>query len=85
MLIRQFLRPGFYRGTKRRKDEPRAVLCFFLESASNHPPGTARLLLKGTRSVTVSRDLTWLHLLPDGEPDEVSAAASGSDSQGGGS
>ena len=82
LMIRAFLRPGFYRRTKRRKDEPHAAPCFYLAPAPNHPSGTARGLVKGTRSIAVSRDLTWLHVSKNGVPDEVPPVASDSDSRG---
>ena len=57
-----FLHPGFVTRERSRKDDPRAVPCFYLGPAPNHPSGTVRVLTKDTRSIVSTRDVTWLDM-----------------------
>ena len=54
-----FLHPGFVTRERSRKDDPRAVPCFYLGPAPNHPSGTVRVLTKDTRSIVPTRDTAW--------------------------
>lgn len=54
-----FLRPASYHREKSKKDEPRVVLCFYLAPARNHPTCTVRVLVKATKKVAITRDMTW--------------------------
>ena len=53
-----FLKPGFHHVKRALKSEPKAQVCFFLNSGSNHPRDCCKVLLVyGRRSYT--RDVTW--------------------------
>ena len=55
-----FLKPGFHHVKRTLKSEPKAQVCFFLNSGSNHPRDCCKVLLvSGRRSYT--RDVTWEH------------------------
>ena len=55
-----FLKPGFHHVKRALKSEPKAQVCFFLNSGSNYPRDRCKVLLvSGRRSYT--RHVTWEH------------------------
>ena len=62
-----FLKPGFYHHQRVQKHLPKALPCFYLGPARNHPRDAMRVLSARTHSVVITRDVTWLAVLPSGE------------------
>ena len=56
-----FLQPAHHRVPRRRKTEPRARMCYFLNFGYNHGRECYRLLGAETGRVAYSRDVTWHH------------------------
>ena len=55
-----FLKPDFHHVKRALKSEPKAQVCFFFNSGSNHPRDCCKVLLvSGRRSYT--RNATWEH------------------------
>lgn len=44
------------------KDQHKVISFFYVKPPNDHASGTARLLVKGTRSVAITRDNTWRDL-----------------------
>lgn len=53
------LTPGSCKRRCTSKEKFKAVLCFCRGLAKNHPQGTSLLLVRDTRAVDISRDVTW--------------------------
>ena len=61
LLLLLFLQPAYHRLHRRRKSDPRARLCYFLNFGYNHGHDCHKLLDAETRKVVFSRDVTWHH------------------------
>ena len=57
-----FLQPAYHRLPRQRKTDPRARMCYFLNSGYNYGRYCYRLLDAETGRVAHSRDVTWHHL-----------------------
>ena len=56
-----FFQPAYHRVPRQRKTDPRARMCYFLNSGYNHGRDCHRLLDAETGRVAYSRDVTWHH------------------------
>ena len=53
--------PAYHRLPRQQKTDPRACMCYFLNSGYNHGRNCYRLLDAETERVFHSRDVTWHH------------------------
>ena len=56
-----FLQPTYHRVPRKRKTDPRARMCYFLNFGDNHGRDCYRLLDAETERVAYSRDVAWHH------------------------